>query len=1264
MLSIAKLRVGAEAYQLTGVAQSLGDYYSGAGEAAGRWAGHGADILGLVGEVQGEALRAVLAGIEPGTGGLSPNGEQIRAHARRVPGFDLTFKAPKSVSVLYAISDDPGVQGAVIDAAEAALADTLGWVEREVMAVRRGSDDRRYLTNLAAIDPAAAEAKRLRVDRGADLIAAVFRHRTSRAGDPLLHWHVLVPNLVRGADGRWSAFVHPDLYRLQKAAGEVFQAALRDQLTRRLGVEWRPGRHVGEVDGIPQSVLDGFSKRSAEIDAWLADHGRGQSPAARQEAVLATRRHKAEVEGERFDTAWKIEGTSLGFGPDHAERLLVGLHLDTPAEEVWRLPERSIGPEGVPYVYDRIVTPEAWIADLLVRDLLTVDAAFTAAQVYEAVARRLGDGATVATIDRVAARVLASNQVLPLAPAGRGDSVARWTSTVMAATERRLLTAFDQRGTRAPIAPALVDRAVSRHRSLGDDQVNAVRTIAMCTDPVAVLIGPAGTGKTYTLAVLRHALELSGLVPVGAAPSARAAAELEAGTGIEARTLHSLARRWARPGHGPHAGTVLVVDEAAMGSTVDLEPLVTRTVAAGGRVVLVGDHHQLPEIGPGGALAAACDHTQSVAELSVNRRQVEAWEQAALAHLRAGSVPDAVDAYRANGRVVVTADHDTMQTAAVDHYLDALTQGRRPVLMAGTNDTVHLLNDTARRRLADHHVLDLAAVVAASGGRELVVGDRVVLRRNATLTQPDGTRVRVRNSDVATILAAQPDGGIVVRRDADHATLVVDGGYVRAGWVDHGYAVTAHRAQGGTWDHAIAVGVDGLYREAAYVQLSRGRHTNTLIVPQAQMAEIDAELARHGTGIPLPGEEPADTIDDLVGRLATSRAKMMALTRDLHADHVAELATEWTVPELEAHAGRARHAEHAATDLIGIDPGVLARAVERAQHTAHHVTVGQQVKAFDHHNIGVVVAVDDDTGTIDAEFTSHTGHTATRTLPWTEIHIVEPHLPPPRVLPAAARHRLDQLSEACGQTLDQWHQHLAEHGTAAGDAARCDRAAQLLVDRHTRHLTANPPGWLTDTLGPRPATAHHASVWDHAVEAVARYRLRYDLPTHTDTLGPPPALDPDRLRHWTATTQQLHASRHTLVHPAIDDRQPARRNPAQLETRKAELEAILATAPDDTRTLIATLTRTDQPTLTDTHTELRAALETQGHRRTWILEHWPHIVEHAEIQGALLASLGPVGRTPEPIDRAIESPSTARPETVVAPPNLEQDAVDLGPELW
>ena len=128
MLSIAKLRVGQEAYQLSGVAQSLDDYYTGAGEATGQWAGIGAERLGLTGEVTADDLRAVLAGMAPGTGGLTPDGATIRTHARRVPGFDLSFKAPKSVIVLYAVTDDRRVQGAIIEAGEHGAREAFGLV--------------------------------------------------------------------------------------------------------------------------------------------------------------------------------------------------------------------------------------------------------------------------------------------------------------------------------------------------------------------------------------------------------------------------------------------------------------------------------------------------------------------------------------------------------------------------------------------------------------------------------------------------------------------------------------------------------------------------------------------------------------------------------------------------------------------------------------------------------------------------------------------------------------------------------------------------------------------------------------------------------------------------------------------------------------------------------------------------------------------------------------------------------------------------------
>ncbi|MGE0307157.1 MAG: MobF family relaxase, partial [Acidimicrobiia bacterium] len=311
-MTISKLRVGQEAYQLTGVARSLDDYYTGAGETQGQWVGGGAERLDLAGTVDADDLRAVLAGIRPGTGGLTPNGNTLRPNHRRVPGFDLTFKAPKSASVLYAVSDDPRVQGAVIEAGEVAMREALAWLEREAIRVQRGSHNLAYLARLDPADRAKAGPRR---EGTSGVVAASFRHRTSRAGDPYLHWHVLVANLAEGTDKRWSSLAHPEIYRHAKAAGSLFQSVFRSELTRTLGIEWRPGRHVPEIAGIPQAVLDAFSKRSAEAEAWLAATGTAATGANRQAAVLATRRNKPELEQVRFDVEWKAEAELLGWGP-------------------------------------------------------------------------------------------------------------------------------------------------------------------------------------------------------------------------------------------------------------------------------------------------------------------------------------------------------------------------------------------------------------------------------------------------------------------------------------------------------------------------------------------------------------------------------------------------------------------------------------------------------------------------------------------------------------------------------------------------------------------------------------------------------------------------------------------------------------------------------------------------------------------------------------------------------------------------------------
>src|SRR5215208_5097755 len=200
MMSIGKLAggPGAGRHYIDQVAQRREDYYAGEGEAAGVWMGTGAAWLGLAGDVGEEGLARLLEGRDP-TSGLRLR--QARSSSP-VAGFDLTFRAPKSVSVLFGIPE-PDIANRVILAHEQAVGQAIGYLERDACWTRRGR----------------AGAIRL---PGRGFVAAAFRHRSSRAGDPLLHTHVVVANATQGADGRWTALDGRELYRHAKTAGFLY----------------------------------------------------------------------------------------------------------------------------------------------------------------------------------------------------------------------------------------------------------------------------------------------------------------------------------------------------------------------------------------------------------------------------------------------------------------------------------------------------------------------------------------------------------------------------------------------------------------------------------------------------------------------------------------------------------------------------------------------------------------------------------------------------------------------------------------------------------------------------------------------------------------------------------------------------------------------------------------------------------------------------------------------------------------------------------
>jgi conjugative relaxase-like TrwC/TraI family protein len=220
MMSIGKLSAGQEGYYLAGVAHGVEDYYLEAGEVPGRWLGGGAALLGLAGDVDDDEFRTVLSGADPSAG------VRLRRGNARLCAFDVTLSAPKSVSLAWALGD-PGTAQTVVAAHEYAVDQAIGYLEREAVRSRRGHN------GLESVE-------------GGGVIGAAFRHRTSRAGDPQLHTHVLVANATVCEDGVWRALDGRLLYGHARTAGFLYQAALRYALTWSLGVSWEYAIHGGD----------------------------------------------------------------------------------------------------------------------------------------------------------------------------------------------------------------------------------------------------------------------------------------------------------------------------------------------------------------------------------------------------------------------------------------------------------------------------------------------------------------------------------------------------------------------------------------------------------------------------------------------------------------------------------------------------------------------------------------------------------------------------------------------------------------------------------------------------------------------------------------------------------------------------------------------------------------------------------------------------------------------------------------------------------
>jgi conjugative relaxase-like TrwC/TraI family protein len=801
--------------------------------------------------VQVDALQlgelAVAAGLNPHV--LYPAGQGRPGYAgalrfagakvdARRSGLDIVVSAPKSVSVLYGLSDT-ATATVVAAAHERAVAQALEYLQRHTSHGIRGHHG------------GGQSAQRIATH---GFVAAAFTHRASRADDPQLHTHLVVANLLQGVDGKWSAVDSRAVHRHARTAGCIYQAVLRGELTRTLGVGWGPIRKgVAEITGIPAGLRRAFSTRRADIETEL-DRTGGTGRRAAQRAAYRTRPAKMHLGERPLRERWADRARALGHDP----QLIVATVLSR--IRVPTLPDAG-----------------AVAAELFGPDGLTArTTSFDRRDVIQALTESMPVGLpiTAGQLEAAADRMLTHRDAIRLLhPAGDRESGARFSSVDLLAAEHAALR-LAATSAHVPVHTDTQARSCADGSGLSGEQHTLV--IALLTSPrlVDAVVGPAGSGKTALLRTAASGWRDLQVPVIGCALAAVTARRLEAATGIPTSSITRLLADARRPDPitgqpaGLPVGAVVVVDEASMVGTRHLAALTRHVAVAGGKLVCVGDPAQLPEINAGG-LFAALIHRGHALTLTGNQRQHHSWERDALLALRAGNIEQALDAYFTHQRIRIGTDAADARKQLVQAYAGQRIAGGDPfdlVALASTRNTVAALNTEIRTTLRTLRLLSPRGITVHGddGPREFTAEDLVIVTRNDhQRSLLNGTRA---------VVTATGTGQIALRTDTGTLTTVPTDW--AATHLEHGYALTVHKAQGLTTSIALVYGTAALNQQAGYVALSRGRTGNYLFTSIDNPAGDD-----HDLDVPRFRVLRHDTInarDDLTRRLTRTRTQALA----------------------------------------------------------------------------------------------------------------------------------------------------------------------------------------------------------------------------------------------------------------------------------------------------------------------------------------------------------------------------------------------------
>lgn len=856
--------------------------------------------------------------------------ESLRQRAA-VAGFDVVFAPVKSAAVLWALDERAEVRAAVRRAHEAARDAALELLEQHAAFTRTGD------TGQAQIET-----------RG--LIAAAFDHYDSRAGDPNLHTHVAISNKVQGVDGRWRSLDARALYAMTVAASEFYNTRFETELSARLGVTFTAradtagGKEpVREITGVPAEVIEHYSSRRTQIEArydqlvrdYRGEHGHDPSRAAAhqlaRQANLDTRDGKKPARSlEQMRAHWRQSLTDA-HGLAAVARVMAAVPAHAPAEHAAPADIPALARTAITNLGEARSTWSVWNVRAEAERLARIHHPTRSAQTHRELVEAV-----------VAAAVSPQHSVRVDAPAlieepellRRSDGVSvftqhashRYTSRAVLDAEARLLAAANTptaTGLSGPFTAAALDGFEARNRPLDPGQRALVTGFA--TDPrmLVVGLGPAGSGKTTAMRAYVHVAAQAGVRVIALGTSAASADVLGRELGTRAENLHKFL--WEHT-HGPFAqqlsagapvppsragyalgpGDVVLVDEAGMAGTMNLDRLTTLAESRGASVRLLGDYRQLSAVESGGALRLIA-HEAGAVELTHLHRFTHRAEAEATLKLRVGD-SGALDFYDTHQRIR-GGSRTAMIDAAYAGWKADMLAGKTTLISAANGADVTALSAQARAERVE------AGQVEADGihlhdGNQAGRGDWIITRENNRKLTTGRGRDFVKNGDAWQVLARRKDGSLKVAHLGHRGRLTLPADYVQTK-VELLYAATVTRSQGSTVDTAHPLVTEEMTREQLYVALTRAREKTTVYVathdllPYERDHQLDAtkndpdtfaarevlERVVHRQGAQLSATETIYTIQEQASSLSTLVPRHQHATDALTAERYTHLLT-------------------------------------------------------------------------------------------------------------------------------------------------------------------------------------------------------------------------------------------------------------------------------------------------------------------------------------------------------------------------------------